>query len=280
MMQELRIYDVPRASCESTKMPGDRCVVCGNTRAKDASVFLHRFPKDPERRQLWLHTFHLQEDTIKPHMCMCSRHFRGGDATSTPNLGLGKRFTSPKKRWTPRAKCTQQRNLVKQQSSFSKSPTPVPSQSTLEPQGESLSGRKESPMIVSVGEVLSSDHQMRELYSENQDEKSGMSADPSCRTDASLSFSTAAGPSGSDAQITINTALLARVEVLESENQHLDMKLQRRFRVEDITHDDNLVRMYTGFSSYVILLAFFEFLGPSVHRLNYWGSKGGEQKRN
>lgn len=215
-------------------------------------------------------------------MRVCSRHFRGGDATSAPSLALGKRFASPKKRWTPRAKRTQQRDLVKQQLSFSKSPSPVPSQSTLEPQGESLSEREESPMIVSVGEVLSSDHQVHELYSETQDEKS---ADPSA-TDASLSFSTAAGPSNLDAQITINTALLARVEVLESENQQLKVKLQmlsserRGFRVEDIAHDDNLVRLYTGFSSYVILLAFFEFLGPSVHELNYWGSKVGERKRN
>ena len=73
---------------------------------------------------------------------------------------------------------------------------------------------------------------------------------------------------------------------MESENKHLNMKLQmlssdrRGFRVEDIAHDDNLVRMYTGFSSYVILLAFFEFLGPNVHELNYWGSKGGKRKRN
>ena len=87
---------------------------------------------------------------------------------------------------------------------------------------------------------------MHELYSENQDEESCMSANPSC-TDASLSFSTEADPSDSDAQITINAALLARVEVLESENQHLKVKLQilsserRGFRVEDIVHDDNLV---------------------------------------
>ena len=158
-------------------------------RAKDASVSLHRFRKDPENRQLWLHTFHLQEDTIRPHMHVCSWHFRGGDATSTPNLALGKRFASPKKWWTPQAKRTQQRDLVKQQLSFSKSPTPIPSQSTHEPQGESLFEREESPMIVSVGEVLSSDHQVHELYSENQDEESCMSAGPSCCTDASISFS-------------------------------------------------------------------------------------------
>lgn len=64
------------------------------------------------------------------------------------------------------------------------------------------------------------------------------------------------------------------MKVLESENQQLKVKLQmvsseRRFCVEDIAHDDNLVRLYTGFSLYVILLAFFEFLGPSVHELNY-----------
>ena len=105
MMQESQIYDVPRSSCESTKMPGDRCVVCGNMKAKDASVCLDLFPK--ERRQLWLHIFHLQEDAIRPHMCVCSRHFRRGDATSAPNLALGKRFVSPKKRWTPQAKHTE-----------------------------------------------------------------------------------------------------------------------------------------------------------------------------
>ena len=46
------------------------------------------------------------------------------------------------------------------------------------------------------GEVLSSDHQVHELYSETQDEKS---TDPS-GTDTSLSFSTAAGSSNLDAQ--------------------------------------------------------------------------------
>ena len=30
---------------------------------------------------------------------------------------------------------------------------------------------------------------------------------------------------------------------------------------------------YTGFSSYEVFLCFFEFLGPSVHSLRYWGNK-------
>ena len=29
----------------------------------------------------------------------------------------------------------------------------------------------------------------------------------------------------------------------------------------------------------LILLTFFEFLGPSIHELNYWGSKRGERKQ-
>ena len=76
-------------------MPGDRCVICGNTRAKDNSISLHRFPSDPERRQLWMGALQLQEDEIKPDMRVCSRHFREGDAaTNVPNPALGKRFAS------------------------------------------------------------------------------------------------------------------------------------------------------------------------------------------
>ena len=26
-------------------MPGDTCIICGNTRAKDASMSMHRFPR-------------------------------------------------------------------------------------------------------------------------------------------------------------------------------------------------------------------------------------------
>ena len=53
------------------------------------------------------------------------------------------------------------------------------------------------------------------------------------------------------------------------------------FRLECIVHDHSLVRFYTGFGSYELLLAFFEFLGPFVDHLNYWGSKQrrGEKRR-
>ena len=51
------------------------------------------------------------------------------------------------------------------------------------------------------------------------------------------------------------------------------------FRIEQVKHDDCLVRFYTGFITYHIFLAFFNFLGPVVHKPNYWGSKQGSRVR-
>ena len=80
-------------------------------------------------------------------------------------------------------------------------------------------------------------------------------------------------------EVVVNTALLARIEVLEAENARLKSEPQKaHFRLEDIKHDDNLVRFYTGFVSYTIFIAFFEFLGPVVNHLNYWGSKESVRK--
>ena len=64
-----------------SKMPGDRCVVHGNTRTKDNSVSVHRFLSDPDRRQLWIREFHTHEDGIKSQVCMQrhkSHHFSAG----------------------------------------------------------------------------------------------------------------------------------------------------------------------------------------------------------
>lgn len=77
--------------------------------------------------------------------------------------------------------------------------------------------------------------------------------------------------------------MLARIELLEAKNTQLTAEAQQRvttrFRLEDIQSDDKLVRFYTGFVSFSIFLAFFEFLGPVVEKLNYWGSKEGERQR-
>ena len=76
-------------------------------------------------------------------------------------------------------------------------------------------------------------------------------------------------------EVLVNTALVSRIEVLEAENNRLRASLNQRhyFRIVDIQDNDHIVCFYTGFGSYVILMKFFEFLGPVVHELNYWGAK-------
>ena len=81
--------------------------------------------------------------------------------------------------------------------------------------------------------------------------------------------------------MVVNTALVARIESLEKEKQALVVatKKCKYFSLDDIAHNDSLVRFYTGFHSYEVLLSFYEFLGPSVDNLTYWGSKSTKRKR-
>ena len=77
--------------------------------------------------------------------------------------------------------------------------------------------------------------------------------------------------------------MLARIEVLEAENAQLKTGKQQRvksqFRLEDVQNDDKMFRFYTGFISFSVFLAFFEFLCPVVEKFNYCGSKEGERQR-
>ena len=77
--------------------------------------------------------------------------------------------------------------------------------------------------------------------------------------------------------VVVNTALVARIEALEAEVQSLHSKLSKKkplhFRLENIADSNCLVSFYTGFHTYELLLAIYEFLGPSVNKLTYWGSK-------
>ena len=72
----------------------------------------------------------------------------------------------------------------------------------------------------------------------------------------------------------VDRALLARIKFVEAENVSLKQKItSNHFRLEQIQHDNRLVRFYTGFISFAVYLAFFDFLGDVVNHLNYWGSK-------
>ena len=106
------------------------------------------------------------------------------------------------------------------------------------------------PLSVPVGEPLLSDYTVHELP--GHEESSGT-------------------------EPLLDAALLSRIEALEAENRYLRKQLdsdkQQHFRLENISSDDALVQFYTGFISYELLLIFFEFLGPSVNKLHYWGTK-------
>ncbi len=100
--------------CAISTMPGDACVVCGNTRVKAPELSYHRFPSDREKRTLWLQVFQVTEEQVKPHHRVCSRHFRDGNPQKGPNVGLGKRFASPVKKGAPRSKMAKRRQLAKE----------------------------------------------------------------------------------------------------------------------------------------------------------------------
>lgn len=77
-----------------------------------------------------------------------------------------------------------------------------------------------------------------------------------------------------DTVVLVNTALVARIEALEAENRSLGKNIalsqsKGPFWVEQIKNDNQLIRFYTGFTSYMIFLTFFEFFGPVVNDLNY-----------
>ena len=46
-----------------------------------------------------------------------------------------------------------------------------------------------------------------------------------------------------------------------------------KFHLANICEDDNKVLFYTGFPNYATLKVCYDYLGPVVHKLIYWGSK-------
>ena len=83
--------------------------------------------------------------------------------------------------------------------------------------------------------------------------------------------------------MVINAALAAQVELVTAQNMRLNKQIesthQAPFRLAAIEHDDALITLYTGFPSYEVLLSFFEFLGPAVNQLCYWGASNKKRQR-
>ena len=83
-------------------MPGDSCVVCGNSRKKAPKLSYHQFPTNQAKRSQWLRVFQLDPEMVKPHTRLCSRHFMNGDPINDPQANIGRRFASPIKKGSDR----------------------------------------------------------------------------------------------------------------------------------------------------------------------------------
>ena len=253
-------------------MTGKRCLVCGNTYKNDPSVSLHRFTSIPARRAIWLKVFDLKEAGIKSYHRVCSRHFPNGDPNNDPVSTVGKRFASPIKKG-PRYKRAKdreaRRDLSKLSQSYHSCVTSQPaSSSTSSSRSESESASEQPEQTAADGQCSNSPG--LELSTDFEDPSDQSSLLPASGESSHYHQQT---------EVLVNTALLARIEYLEAENDRLKKEgssaesARTHFRIEQIKHDDSLIKFYTGFISYRILLAFFTFLGPVVHKLNYWGSK-------
>ena len=161
---------------------------------------MFRFPADKEKRQKWLEALNLTEAEISEHSRICSRHFLHGDPSNVPSLDIGKRFASPKKistdrgmRALKRATCSPSLSFTTTKPKRSSTPSSSRASSVTAPTVESTTD--EEPMSVSIGEPLLRDYSVHELPEQTNDRES-------------------------------NTALAARVELLEAETTYLRSQIR------------------------------------------------------
>ena len=221
------------------------CFVCGHVATKGSSLSMHRFPAVESKRKEWLRALNISEEDIGEHTRICSKHFLYGDTSNAPSIDIGRRFSSPQKNTSERSMRRAKRAVASLQHPPSKRsrtcPTPISSSTP-----EISTTDDDRSLCASIGEPLFSDYLVHELPDSND------SHEP-----------------------VIDAALSARIEVLEAEVTHLSsMPAEKRFfRIEQISDNDSLIRFYTGFISFEVLLLFFKFLGPAAHKPMYWGDQ-------
>jgi len=68
-------------------------------------------------------------------------------------------------------------------------------------------------------------------------------------------------------------SLATECERLKKELEETQAKLKAaEFRIDALSHDEKQLHYYTGFKSYKLFKACFDFLGPAACNLNYWDS--------
>ena len=234
-----------------TETMPNTCVVCGHVKGKGSKVSMHRFPSNESKRQEWLKALNISNESVTENTRICSKHFLYADTSNVPSIDIGRRFSSPKKGATARGiRCTRRSTDLQsppppkkkcQQTTPPRNHPPVSSTP-----GSSATDDDRRSLSASIGEPLVSDFRVHEL--------------PGC---------------DESHDVVLDAALSARIDVLEAEVTQLRSvpNKQRFFRIEQISGQDSLVRFYSGFASFEVLLLFFNFLGPAAHRLQYWGDK-------
>lgn len=284
------------------------CLVCHKT-ATSSNHSMHRFPPKsaPAKRQQWLKAFQLEEHQVLDHHRVCSRHFPNGDISQAPSLNLGRRFASPKKMTNARGvRAAKRRRLCSPPSILSRN---TPSNSCEATSATVSDERRLSPLAMPSRSTTSSSREATPATLSDERRlsppsiPSGNGTTPTSSCEGASVLSNSAPPSSSDfdffsgeessfdtssvissvtskkndTEVIINTALVARIEMLEAEKKSLMKKLSgqkpKLLRLEEIASNNKLVRFYTGFESYDTLMSFFEFLGDAVNHLQYWGSK-------
>ena len=220
---------------------------------------MYHTPACASKRKEWIDRLNLDEASLKAHHRICSSHFPNGNQTQMPSLALSAKFASPKKKSTERCERALKRKalfVVPKPKRHVKSKTTTPSGSD-ERECHSCSN---TPLCAHVGEQLlnSSDYSVHEL--------------PDLESDTSLSTI-----EKNETEVVVSKARVSRIELLESQNDQLQSDFKKQgpkfFRIENFSKDDSSVKFYTGFISYEVLFAFFQFLGPAVNSLKYWGTK-------
>ncbi|XP_015377882.1 PREDICTED: THAP domain-containing protein 2 [Diuraphis noxia] len=57
------------------KLNFNSCVMCLKSKKKGYNISLHKFPKDPNRRAIWLANCNFVEKDIEHNRMLCSSHF-------------------------------------------------------------------------------------------------------------------------------------------------------------------------------------------------------------
>ena len=242
------------------------CCVCG-IRQGSTGITFHRFPSDPRKRKEWLDSLEIDEKNLKDSHRICQRHFQFGITNTVPSKAI----------WTklgpadPSTDRSQRKRLREIQLPLLQTPSPCKPKRTKSatshqiPTSSSPSPRSRNPSFQTPPQ-----HSLVPRALSYASHTSGEEADGEVSTGESTPVHSS---DSNSTQATINF-LLFRLQRLQAENEKLKNEGERKpLRIESISNDDALIRLYTGFQTFQLLLTFFSFLGPVVHHLQIWGSK-------